>query len=95
MLRLVDYSGHEWRAAMDGARASTTRVVCAECGIEATIGEWPEQRCRSRLAPIDWLPLDEQTDDRVVVAVDSAGQQRRANRWPFRWQPNSPSNLKP
>lgn len=69
MKRFINYSGHEWRAAMDGARASTTSVVCAECGIRATIGVWPDVRCHTRLAPIEWLPEAEQTPDRVVLIV--------------------------
>ena len=57
----VQYDGHEWRAAMDGKKASTTRVVCAECGLVATIGEWPSQRCKRRLAPDAWLPQQKET----------------------------------
>lgn len=50
------YSGHEWRAALVGGRASASRVVCAECGTQAEIGKWPDRRCGYRLAPLSWQP---------------------------------------
>lgn len=50
------YSGHEWKAAIVGSRASSTHVVCSECGIDAKIGEWPHERCNYRLAPLSWQP---------------------------------------
>lgn len=50
------YSAHEWRAAMDGQKASSSRVVCAECGMTAEVGKWPDARCNYRLAPMSWQP---------------------------------------
>ncbi len=41
---------------VEARRASTTMVVCAECGITCNIGEWPAERCKARLAPVDWQP---------------------------------------
>lgn len=72
-MRLVWYAGHEWKAmVLNGVRASQTHVVCSECGMRAKIGNWPDRNCRPRLAPISWLPIGEQTDDRVVVEVDAS-----------------------
>lgn len=55
----VEYDGHEWRAMLDGVSASKTHVACAECGMHAEIGKWPDKKCRVRLAPIEWLSVEE------------------------------------
>lgn len=59
MLRLTFLRCHEWRERLP---VRVSGYVCVECGQKiACIEEMAAApQCRSRLAPVDWLPLTEQ-----------------------------------
>lgn len=65
MTRFVKYSGHDWRASIEGRKTSDKTVVCLRCGQNTVIGKWPEKKCTIQYAPLEWLPLAEQSSAKI------------------------------